>query len=421
VSERDALLAAICAEPDEDLPRLAFADWCDENDEPDRAALVRTQVELARTPPWDPTAVRVRWQNVLEREEKRLSAELPRVDGYHVEWGKPPLRRGFGWALLVRTLSEWTSQVEPLFERIPIGKVTFWHGLLDDWRTVAASRCLRHLREIVLYASPIEPLATLRDVPAMSGVSDIRFQRSSGAGMPEVLEDLFASPLGRTVRGLHFHTCYESLGEQFDALNTRGPLERLSFSVMGVTADHLRRLLSGPVSATLSDLHFFNEPLGGAGLAALAAGAPATLRDLALVNVGTRADGLEELARSDRLANLRRLTLSRNPLSPRAVKVLSLSRSLAGLRSLDLSDCRIGDKGVRHIVAGKFWRNLVELDLRQNPISAVGVRHLLDAPIPANLTALVLTGDTLGSDDRAALEKKFGFAAAFVPSEKPGW
>lgn len=42
-----ALLRAICADPDEDTPRLAFADHLDERGDGDRAAFVRGQVELA--------------------------------------------------------------------------------------------------------------------------------------------------------------------------------------------------------------------------------------------------------------------------------------------------------------------------------------------------------------------------------------
>jgi uncharacterized protein (TIGR02996 family) len=43
-----ALLAAVRAAPDDDLPRLVAADWLDERGEPDRAEFVRLQVEAAR-------------------------------------------------------------------------------------------------------------------------------------------------------------------------------------------------------------------------------------------------------------------------------------------------------------------------------------------------------------------------------------
>lgn len=47
MTERESFLRAICAEPDEDTPRLAFADWLDEHGEEARAAFIRVQVELA--------------------------------------------------------------------------------------------------------------------------------------------------------------------------------------------------------------------------------------------------------------------------------------------------------------------------------------------------------------------------------------
>jgi uncharacterized protein (TIGR02996 family) len=415
MSDRNALLAAICAQPDEDTPRLAFADYLDEFGEPNRAAFIRAQVEYARAVPWEPDAVRVRWHAPEVLTGRQFASTLPPVDGIHIGWPLRPFSRGFGWALDVRTVGQWAGFVEPLFHREPIGKLNFWTGTLDDWLRVATSERVCQFRHLTFHGNPIEPLRALRGRPETAGVTDLQFQRASGAGMPEVLEDLFREPLGRTVRGLHFHTGYESLNELVDALNTRGPLERLSFSNMGITREHVRRLFSGSVAAALTELRFRDElPLGSDGLFALSDGLPDTLRDLELSAVGTPGYGLEALARCDRLVNLRRLNLSRNPLWPRDAKVLSRSRPLAGLRSLDLSDCRIGDKGVRHIVQSRFWPNLVELDLQKNPISAAGVKALLDAAVPPELTALALSGPGLGSEAGAALKRKFGDAVVFT-------
>ena len=41
-------LAAIRAEPRDNLPRLAFADWLDEHGQPERAEVIRVQCEVAR-------------------------------------------------------------------------------------------------------------------------------------------------------------------------------------------------------------------------------------------------------------------------------------------------------------------------------------------------------------------------------------
>jgi uncharacterized protein (TIGR02996 family) len=46
-----ALLSAVLADPDDDLPRLAYADWLDEHGDDDRAEFIRAGVELSHLPP----------------------------------------------------------------------------------------------------------------------------------------------------------------------------------------------------------------------------------------------------------------------------------------------------------------------------------------------------------------------------------
>ncbi|MBA4189924.1 MAG: hypothetical protein C0467_18220 [Planctomycetaceae bacterium] len=48
MSDEDALLAAIIANPDEDTPRLVYADWLDENGQEERAEFIRIQCRMAR-------------------------------------------------------------------------------------------------------------------------------------------------------------------------------------------------------------------------------------------------------------------------------------------------------------------------------------------------------------------------------------
>jgi uncharacterized protein (TIGR02996 family) len=50
LSTGEQLLAAILAAPDDDAPRLAYADWLDEHGEPERASFIRVQCKLARLP-----------------------------------------------------------------------------------------------------------------------------------------------------------------------------------------------------------------------------------------------------------------------------------------------------------------------------------------------------------------------------------
>jgi uncharacterized protein (TIGR02996 family) len=53
------LLAAVCEDPDDILPRLAYADWLEENGDPadgaqDRAEFIRLQLSLAGRDPRRP-------------------------------------------------------------------------------------------------------------------------------------------------------------------------------------------------------------------------------------------------------------------------------------------------------------------------------------------------------------------------------
>lgn len=49
-TDGEALLRAICAAPAEDTPRLVYADWCDENGQPERAEFIRVQIALSHLP-----------------------------------------------------------------------------------------------------------------------------------------------------------------------------------------------------------------------------------------------------------------------------------------------------------------------------------------------------------------------------------
>ncbi len=51
MNEREALIGAIYAHSREDTPRLAFADWLDENGESARAEFIRLQCRAARLRP----------------------------------------------------------------------------------------------------------------------------------------------------------------------------------------------------------------------------------------------------------------------------------------------------------------------------------------------------------------------------------
>jgi uncharacterized protein (TIGR02996 family) len=73
MNERDALLKAVCENPDDDTPRLVFADWLQENGEEDRAEFIRIQIQFARG-------------NFRPSEEARLKRRLRKVEVHQPQW-----------------------------------------------------------------------------------------------------------------------------------------------------------------------------------------------------------------------------------------------------------------------------------------------------------------------------------------------
>src|SRR5262249_37041495 len=89
----DALLAAIREDPDDDLPRLAYACWLAENAEPRRSEVIHVQVERANLPDGDEREAELAWrERDFSLDERGLWLRgLPRIAG--IEWGD--FSRGF--------------------------------------------------------------------------------------------------------------------------------------------------------------------------------------------------------------------------------------------------------------------------------------------------------------------------------------
>ncbi|MCS7269618.1 MAG: TIGR02996 domain-containing protein [Gemmataceae bacterium] len=83
MKELDLLLTAIMAAPQDDLPRLLYADWLQENGQVERAWFVRVQLQLARHRPDHPE-----WPT-WEQQQRQL------LERYEQQWTQP-LRTALG-------------------------------------------------------------------------------------------------------------------------------------------------------------------------------------------------------------------------------------------------------------------------------------------------------------------------------------
>jgi uncharacterized protein (TIGR02996 family) len=104
MSDEDALLAAIAAHPDEDTPRLAYADWLDEHDRHIRAEFIRVQIEIARVETL-PRVILNRHVDVFKRNQELIDNHRDELLGPLAALPaetRIEFRRGFAFSLELR-------------------------------------------------------------------------------------------------------------------------------------------------------------------------------------------------------------------------------------------------------------------------------------------------------------------------------
>src|SRR5262245_10972802 len=81
MTDPEALLQAILADPEDDAIRLVYADYLEERGEPERAEFIRVQCDLARLDYKDPrrTKLSQREAALLEKYREQWLAPLRRV------------------------------------------------------------------------------------------------------------------------------------------------------------------------------------------------------------------------------------------------------------------------------------------------------------------------------------------------------
>jgi len=119
MTDLDALLRAVLDHPDDDTPRLIYADALEDVGGSERAAFIRTQVELARLPEYDPLWVRTRHTPWLISGGAFI-LQLPELpDG--LGWSpREPFRRGFPAAVQARDGAAFVAGADALFAAHPV-------------------------------------------------------------------------------------------------------------------------------------------------------------------------------------------------------------------------------------------------------------------------------------------------------------
>jgi uncharacterized protein (TIGR02996 family) len=359
---KEALLAGIVENPDDDAPRLVFADWCEENGEADRAEFIRAQIRLEGIPEWESERfdLEERSLDLLAGHWEEWTATLP-------DWARrQPLafRRG-----LVGEITSPPDRLldggEDLVSAAPLLRLTL-NGLGDRAEELARSPALRNLREI-----EVRPF---RDLPGL-----IPFFRT---WQPQHLRHL----------GLVTHVVDRGDEAAVELLRLRQwrTLRRLDLQApFGEESATTAARLHG-----LAALHF-EAFLRSRTVQAIASAGWQRLERLSMRGFWTselrhredertmRADDLRAIRKAPWFPRLRSLEIAGTAFNACAV----LSKAPAGLRHLAISDSPQGDGGHAWLLRSDLVAGLSSLELR-GLSSARTMTELATSPRMSGLSRL---------------------------------
>jgi uncharacterized protein (TIGR02996 family) len=199
----DALLQAVIENPEDDTPRLVYADWLDETggpEEADRAEFIRVQCRLtalADDSPERPELAK-REKALLRRYAKRWAQPYREL----IDWWL--FRRGFIESAAVRTEGEratFAPKFRHLVESTPLRGLALFEQFVDARALLPAASHMTRLREFsVLHGHMHEEgpvIRTLLTSPPLAGLTKLELEanRNGSWFRPRPLCGILRSPV----------------------------------------------------------------------------------------------------------------------------------------------------------------------------------------------------------------------------------
>jgi uncharacterized protein (TIGR02996 family) len=360
MTDGDALRRAIVETPDDDTPRLVYADWLDENGRAARAAFIRAQVEAARADPFGPQARKAakRADDILEVHRGDWIRHLR---GTYTEW--PRFERGFVAHLSVEPTA-FVRSADTIFDAEPVQALKLFRFAPPGGRV---------------------PLQPFFEVPRLRHIC--RFELSPRL---ELAEEEHAALSG----------CPHLAG-----------LRDLSLRDNPIPPSWLSAVLTGGAFPELAGLDLAEIPNLGPILAtAMPKAAHRELKRLDLTGVVFNSEHLQRVLTSRCLKRVEELRLGRAGAAWDEGPLFHLDMSFVipwdRLVVLDLAGQRLGDGGVEEIVARKESAALRWLGLKNNQLGPEAVRLLAKSKHLA-LNHLDVRGNGLSLSDLDALHMRF--------------
>jgi uncharacterized protein (TIGR02996 family) len=445
VSQRAALFRAILDNPDDDAPRLAFADWLAANGEAARAAFIRAQIAEANIPPvtrqadpwrlgsyfsshsWTEPPVEVLhfgWDQ-HSPERNRLHEEIRALrDSHAAEWRRklpddwpdtePIFRRGFVERLEI-PVGQLVRYPARYLDAAPIRTLTLcWKpgyplNSYEQAPVVAALPQLARLECLNFSVSGREFVSTF--VRAFIVTPEASNLRTLDLSRTEVEEDtlhaVIASDHLRELQSLNLshNTFGPDFLEALGATDKLPGLRTLGLSDCKMTPEGADRFFRGRLMGQLTNVSFtWNAEFGEGGTAAIAA-CPhlARFRFLTIHRNAIREGGCRRLAESPYASNLETLHIGNSDVTGAGLAELLKSGSLRSLNTLMLNRNPIDAAGAAAFANITPAIPLRRLDLSNCPLGDEGVRLLAESPFMQSLTNLKLKDCKFGDAGAIAL------------------
>jgi len=356
--------------PDDDGPRLVYADWLDERCDP-RGEFIRLQLALAALLPSHPDRPDlVRRERLLTRQHLAVWAR-----GLVGLATRCTFRRGFVEAVALPAAA-FVDHAEAIFAAAPIQKVSL-QDATQALDRLAGCAHLRRVRHLELSGSNLKDadLRLLLRSPHLGGIENL------GLGI-NLLTDRAAGALAAAgLKGLRVLDLSHNILRAPAALAAMPQLQHIDVSHNEISASGMVEWLAA-LDDHAPDIVLAGNAFGDDGAIAWLR-SPAFAATLAsgggrvsLSFCGLGPPAVRALTSHAARSKFVTLVLNNNALGDDGLTALINTEGLPRLRSLSLAANGITDVGALRLAASPLFARLEKLDLRQNQISADGVEAL---------------------------------------------
>ncbi len=393
LSDRDALLAAIRDHPEEDTPRLMFADWLDEQGgaaDTAHAEFIRLQCELARLTD-DGSDSQPVFEFIRDHDWiTRPTADWPRIDdGIH--------RR---LAFAMRSEDLFKRHAAAWMPKFPKKFGVQWVAQKPEWLSSCCHRGFPQSVQLNSFRNIGEIASRLRAAaPSVTLIAEDLTARK--------VEQLAEAGLLGWVRGLELvGECAAGLrafGHYPEAADVRSLSLQTFHEEVAVGA--VAALCDSPHWTGLHVLALPDTPVPREPSAALLSAKNLfSLRRLVLGALhDCDAETLHAL-RTSPFSRLISLSLSRLSLGDEAAEALASNPSLRNLRSLSVSNCGLSGLGITALITSLHLENVAFLSVDYNSGHGLDAKRLANAA-PGALRMFHAHGCRLRTPDVKALAR----------------